>query len=154
MKIAIGSDHAGYDLKESIKAHVSSLGHDVEDVGTHSKESVDYPVYAEKVASLVAASEADRGILICGTGIGMSIAANKIRGAYAALCSNEFSARMSRLHNAANILVLGSRVTGDELARAITDAWLGAEDPADGRHQARRDMIREIESKNVGKHDI
>lgn len=147
MRIAIGSDHAGFELKSFIKAHLETLGHDVEDVGTHSLVSTDYPIWAERVARLVSDAEVERGILICGTGIGMSIAANKVDGAYAALCSNEFCARMSRLHNDANILVLGSRVIGDELARAITNEWLGIDAPEGGRHQGRRDMVRDLEAK-------
>ncbi|MDR3355486.1 MAG: ribose 5-phosphate isomerase B, partial [Synergistaceae bacterium] len=108
MRVAMASDHAGFSLKETIKELVSRLGHEVNDVGTHSADtSVDYPDFSRKAADLIISGRADRGILICGTGIGMSIAANKVPGIYAALCTNEFMARMSRLHNASNVLVLG-----------------------------------------------
>jgi RpiB/LacA/LacB family sugar-phosphate isomerase len=147
MKIAVASDHAGFEMKEDIKNYLSELGHDVEDCGTYSGEkSADYPDFGIRAAGMVAAGKADRGILVCGTGIGMSITANKVKGVYAALCSDEFTARLSRQHNAANTLVLGGRVIGAELARAIVKAWLSSE-PEDGRHLVRRQKIADYESR-------
>ncbi|MDR1471547.1 MAG: uracil phosphoribosyltransferase [Synergistaceae bacterium] len=141
MRIVIASDHAGFALKGELREMLEGLGHDVTDVGTYSGEKpVDYPDWSEKATERITSGKADRGILICGTGIGMSIAANKVRGIYAALCDNEFSAKVSREHNDANVLVMGSRVIGVELARAITAAWLEAE-PFEGRHLVRRQKI-------------
>ncbi len=144
MKIVIGSDHAGYRLKESVKNFLIGKGMDVEDVGTHSEESADYPLYAEKVARYIQDGKAERGILICGTGIGMSISANKFRGIRASLCTNEYMARMSRRHNNANILCLGSRVVGEDLALSIVSAWLDEEFEG-GRHLKRLTIIEEWE---------
>ncbi len=144
MKIVIGSDHAGYRLKESVKNFLVGKGVDVEDVGTHSEESADYPLYAEKVARYIQDGKAERGILICGTGIGMSISANKFRGIRASLCTNEYMARMSRRHNNANILCLGSRVVGEDLALSIVSAWLDEEFEG-GRHLKRLTIIEEWE---------
>jgi uracil phosphoribosyltransferase len=150
MKIAIGSDHAGFNLKEEIKDLLTELGYAVDDVGTYSAEqNVDYPDWGVRTAEKVASGKADRGVLICGTGIGMSIIANKVRGVYAALCHDEFTARMSREHNNANVLVLGGRTIGSELARAITKAWFDAE-PQDGRHLIRRQKIAEYEARKSG----
>lgn len=148
MKVAIGSDHAGFSLKENLKEMLTEMGHEVDDAGTFSGDkSVDYPDWSKKVGERILSGRADRGILVCGTGIGMSIAANKIPGIYAALCGNEFMARMSRQHNDANVLVLGSRVTGVDLARAITDIWLKT--PAEeGRHLMRRQKIMAFEEEN------
>jgi RpiB/LacA/LacB family sugar-phosphate isomerase len=147
MKIAVASDHAGFAMKEDIKNYLSELGHDAEDCGTYSGEiSVDYTDFGIKAAGMVASGKADRGILVCGTGVGMSITANKVRGVYAALCSDEFTARLSRRHNAANVLVLGGRVIGAELARAVVKAWLSSE-PEGGRHFARRQKIADYESR-------
>ena len=140
MKILVGSDHAGLDLKEVIKENLSYRGFDVSDAGTHTTDSCDYSEYALKVARAVAAGEYDQGILICGTGIGMSMAANRIAGARAALCRDEFSARMSRSHNNANILCLGERVTGQGLALSILNAWLESNFEG-GRHQRRVDLF-------------
>lgn len=151
MKISIGSDHAGYALKEEIAAFAASLGYDVIDEGTGSADkSVDYPDLCTKVTSRVTSKEAERGILVCGTGIGMSIAANKVHGIYAALCSNEYMARMSRMHNASNVLVLGGRVTGSDLAKEICRVWLETE-AEDGRHKARRDKIAALEASEQGR---
>lgn len=145
MKIAIGSDHAGFQMKESIKDMLSEAGYDVYDAGTYScGTSVDYPDWSLKVTDRIKSGEAGRGILICGTGIGMSIAANKVPGIYAALCCNEYTARMSRLHNASNVLVLGGRVTGMDIAVAIAKIWLETE-PEEGRHRARRQKIEDAE---------
>jgi uracil phosphoribosyltransferase len=147
MKIAVASDHAGFEMKEDIKNYLFELGHDVEDCGTNSGEkSVDYPDFGIRAAEKVASGKADRGILVCGTGIGMSITANKVKGIYAALCADEFTARLSREHNAANTLVLGGRVIGAELARAVVKTWLSSE-PKDGRHLVRRQKIADYESR-------
>ncbi len=144
MKIAIGSDHAGFDLKELIKNHLQEKGIDVIDVGTHTKESVDYPVFGEKVAETVQKREADFGIVICGTGIGISISANKVKGIRAALCTNEYMARMARKHNDANVLALGARVLGTDLALSIVDTFLSTEFEG-GRHERRVHLIEKIE---------
>ena len=147
MKIAVASDHAGFEMKEDIRNYLSELGHEVEDCGAYSGEkSVDYPDWGIKAAEKVASGRADRGILICGTGVGMSITANKVKGVYAALCANEFTARLSREHNGTNVLVLGGRTTGAELARCIVKTWLACE-PEDGRHLVRRQKIADYESR-------
>ncbi|RMF80343.1 MAG: ribose 5-phosphate isomerase B [Nitrospirae bacterium] len=134
--LAIGADHGGFHLKEVVIRSLERHGVPFVDLGTHDESSVDYPDYAEKVASGVASGDYDRGILICGTGIGMSIAANKFFGVRAALCHNTYTARMSRAHNDANILVLGGRVIGPGVAEEIVDVWL--ETPFDGGRHARR----------------
>ncbi len=148
MKIAIGSDHAGFPLKERIKEFLVEKGHEVIDFGTTSRESTHYPLFAKDVSLAVQSGEAERGILVCGTGIGMSITANKFRGVRAALCCNEYMARMSRLHNDANVLCLGDRVLGEDLALAIVDVWL--ETPFEGgRHAKRVELIAEIEKEHL-----
>lgn len=146
MKIALGSDHAGFPLKEEIIKHLKNKGIGLEDFGTFSEESIDYPDYALKVAEEVANKNFDFGILVCGTGIGISIAANKVTGIRAALCSDTFSAHSCREHNNANILALGQRVVGLGLALDIVDAFLSAEFQG-GRHQNRIDKISNIEAK-------
>ncbi|MCF8109951.1 MAG: ribose 5-phosphate isomerase B [Desulfobacteraceae bacterium] len=134
--IAIGSDHAGYDLKETVKKQLSELGYEVGDFGPDGTESVDYPDYGIKVAGGIDRGEYDRGILICGTGLGMSMVANRFNGVRAALCNDLFSAMMSRRHNDANILVMGGRVIGSGLSAQIVRTWL--ETPFEGgRHKAR-----------------
>jgi len=144
MKIAIGSDHAGFGLKTQVVQLAASLGYEITDCGTDRPESVDYPDYGEKVASLISSAAIERGILICGTGIGMSIVANKFPGVRAALCNDLFSARMSRLHNDANILVLGGRIIGQDLAAEIVRVWLST--PFEGnRHLNRLIKIKKIE---------
>jgi ribose 5-phosphate isomerase B len=136
MKIATGADHGGYDLKEKIRTFLESMGHEVHDVGCFSTESVDYPVQAADLCNMVISGSCDRGILVCGTGIGMSMAANRFRGIRAALCNGVFTAEMSRRHNDANVLCLGARVIGDGLAMEIVRTW--AETPFDrGRHSRR-----------------
>ena len=140
--IAIGSDHGGYNYKEEIKQHLIAGGYEIIDVGTTSTESCDYPIYAKKVAELVTKKEAEKGILICGTGIGMSITANKFKGIRAALCGDTFSAEATRKHNDSNILCLGERVLDKELALEIVDIWLNTEFEG-GRHQKRIDMIEQ-----------
>lgn len=153
MKIAIGSDHAGYPLKTLIIDTLPPLVPETEitfaDMGTHSNESCDYPDYAGAVAEAVGSGEADLGIAICGTGIGASIAANKVAGARAALCTNEFMAEMARRHNDATVLVLGARVLGPDLALRIVQRFL--ESPFEGgRHQKRIDKIHAIERSGCG----
>jgi len=147
MIIAISSDHGGYDLKEEIKKHLKEKGYELKDFGTCDKAcSVDYPDYGLAVAQAVANGECDRGIIICGTGIGISISANKVPGIRAALCNDTFSARMSREHNDANVLALGARVIGTGLALEIVDTWFKAEFQG-GRHKRRVDKISDIERK-------
>lgn len=144
-KIAVGADHGGYELKTIIVEHLRQGGYEVQDFGTHSPDSVDYPDYAYQVARAVAAGDCDLGILVCGTGIGMSIAANKIIGVRAAVCGDTYSARMSRLHNNANVLCLGGRVLGPGLALDIVDVWLSTEFEG-GRHARRVEKIRQMEA--------
>ena len=144
MKVAIGADHGGYRLKEDIKGLLEDLGVDYKDFGTHSTESVDYPDVALPVAQSVADVLFDRGILICGTGIGIGIAANKVKGIRAALVHDTFSAHASREHNDANILTMGERVIGPGLARDIVTIWL-ATDFEGGRHERRVEKIMAIE---------
>ena len=139
-KIAVGSDHAGYNLKNAIAKYLTDIGYDVIDKGTYSKESCDYPVFAKAVANSVAAEEAEKGILVCGSGVGVSIAANKVKGIRAVLCHEPYSAMLSRLHNNANVLCLGERITGEALAFEIVDTWLMSEYEG-GRHQRRIDML-------------
>jgi ribose 5-phosphate isomerase B len=146
MKIAIGSDHAGVELKKELLQLLKDMGADALDVGTNTSESVDYPDFGDKVSAAVSAGEVDRGVLICGTGIGMSIVANKFRNVRAALCAEPFSARMSRLHNDSNVLVIGGRVTGVELAKDIARVWM--ETPFEGgRHENRLKKITLIEER-------
>jgi len=141
--IVMGCDHAAYEMKEQLKAHLLKNGHAVEDVGACGTESVDYPDYGKKVASLVSEGRYARGVLLCGTGLGMSMVANRFPGVRAALCHDLFGAIMSRRHNDANILVLGGRVTGETLAEEIVKVWL-ATPFEDGRHQKRLDMFDRI----------
>jgi ribose 5-phosphate isomerase B len=146
MRIAIASDHAGYELKQQIARYLLAQGHQVQDLGTHSPQSVDYPDYAVRVARAVVAGEAERGILICGTGIGMSIAANKVRGARAAVCTDCYMARMARQHNDARILCLGGRVLGLGSALDVVEVFLRT-DFVGGRHAQRVDKIVALERK-------
>ncbi len=140
MKLAIASDHGGFMLKASLVTALQKDGHEVEDLGTRSTESVDYPDYAHAVAKLVAEGSVDRGILVCGSGIGMCITANKHKGVRAVVCSETYSAKMSRQHNDANVLCLGERVVGPGLAWDIVSIWL--KEAAEGdRHAKRRDKI-------------
>ena len=144
MRIVTGSDHAGFVLKQDLIEFLTEQGNDVVDKGTTVKERCDYPDYAASVAHAVASGEADWGLLVCGTGIGMAMSANKIHGIRAAVVSDAFSARATRLHNDANVLCLGERVVGAGLAREIVAAWLGAEYEG-GRHQARIDKMMALE---------
>lgn len=145
MKIAMGNDHSAVDLKKEMKEFVESKGHEVIDLGTNSTDSCDYPVYGEKVGRAVASGEADLGIVICGTGVGISLAANKVKGIRACVCSEPYTAKLSRMHNNSNVLAFGARVVGSELAKMITEEWLAAEYEG-GRHQRRVDMLSEIEN--------
>jgi ribose 5-phosphate isomerase B len=142
----MGSDHGGFKLKEAVKAHLTAIGHEVVDVGTHTETSSDYPEFGRKAAELVAAGACERGIVICSTGIGISISANKVRGVRAALCTDVFTARLTREHNDANVLAMGQYVVGEALAIAITDTWLGTEFSGGERHRRRIDAISRIES--------
>ena len=151
MKIAIGNDHAAVALKNHIKKYVEDMGHTVINFGTDTNDSCDYPVYGEKVGRAVAGGEADLGILICGTGIGISLAANKVKGVRAAVCSEPYSAKLTRMHNDANIIAFGARVVGEAMAEMIVYEFLNAKYEG-GRHQRRVDMItatEESESKNA-----
>ncbi|MEA1974075.1 MAG: ribose 5-phosphate isomerase B [Bacillota bacterium] len=145
MKIAIGCDHGGFDLKPDVIEFLKSRSIEVIDLGTNSSESVDYPDYGRAVGEAVASKKADLGIVICGTGIGISLAANKVRGIRAAVVSDTFSAKMARAHNNANILAFGARVVGKGLAIEIVKAWLDT-DFEGGRHQRRVDKIMNIEN--------
>jgi ribose 5-phosphate isomerase B len=146
-KIAVGSDHAGYSLKQSLlQALIELPGFEFEDVGAYSEASVDYPDFAEAVAHRVAGNQAQLGILVCGTGIGVSIAANKVDGIRAAVCSEPYSARMSRAHNDANIICIGSRVVGLGLAQEIVKAFLETNFESGSRHQGRVDKITRLEN--------
>ena len=143
--IAIGCAHGGFELKEHIKKHLDEIGEEYKDYATYSEESVDYPDCAAPVCKAIQDKTADKGILICGTGIGISIAANKHKGIRAALCSDVYSAKMTKQHNNANISCLGGRVTGRELAFMIVDTWLNTEFEG-GRHEARIEKIHKIEN--------
>lgn len=142
--LAIGADHGGYELKEQIKAHLDEKGVEYKDFGTYSEESCDYPLYAAKVCEAVQKGECEAGILVCGTGIGMSIAANKFDGIRCALLTNSFSARLTKEHNNANVIALGGRVTASGIAMDIVDSYLDAKFQG-GRHQKRIDLITELE---------
>lgn len=144
MKVAIGCDHAGIELKDAVREVLKEQGAQVIDLGTHERDSVDYPDYGAAVARAVVSGEADLGVVLCGTGIGISIAANKVPGARAALCHDTFSARMSREHNDANILAMGARIVGSGLAQEIVRAWLGASF-AGGRHQRRIEKLNQLD---------
>lgn len=141
--IGIGSDHGGYALKQEIIQYLEEKGLDYKDYGSYDDKSCDYPVYGKAVAKAVASGECDKGILICGTGIGISIAANKVKGIRAALCSDCFSAEATRLHNDANIVAMGARVVGAGLALKIVDTFLNTPFSGDERHQRRISLIEE-----------
>jgi len=145
MKIGIGNDHTAVEMKEAIKEFLVEKGYEVVDYGTSSTESFDYPISGKIVGEAVVNKEVDLGILICGTGIGISLAANKVKGIRAAVCSEPFSAKLSKEHNDANILAFGSRVVGIELAKMIVTQWLNAEFQG-GRHQKRVGIIKDIEN--------
>lgn len=142
--LAIGCDHGGFELKNHIISHLKEQGIVIKDFGTYDENSVDYPDIAEKVCKSITSGECERGILVCGTGIGMSIAANKVKGIRAAVCTDVYSAKMTKQHNNTNVLCLGGRVTGRELAFMICDTWL-SEEFLGGRHQNRIDKISNLE---------
>ncbi len=142
MKIALGCDHGGYELKETVKKHLEEKGYEILDLGCHSTQSVNYPVYGKAVGNAVVNKEADYGIIICGTGIGISIAANKVKGVRAALCMNTTMARLTREHNNANVLAMGARLLGDVLALEIVDTFLNTEFQG-GRHIERVAMLED-----------
>ena len=146
--LAIGSDHGGFELKQSIIAHLKEQGIEVEDFGCYDGNSVDYPEIALKVTGAIKLGKAKLGILVCGTGIGMSIAANKVKGIRAAVCSDHFSAKFTRLHNDANILCLGGRVIGPGVANEMVDLFIDTEYEG-GRHATRVQMITDIENNNL-----
>ena len=147
MKIAIGNDHAAVEMKNEIMAYVKELGHEVVNYGTDTNDSCNYPDFGEKVGHAVVDGDADCGILICGTGVGISIAANKVAGVRAAVCSDVTTAHLVKEHNNANIIAFGARIVGTETAKDIVKAYLDAE-LLGGRHQTRIDMIHEIEKRN------
>ena len=145
MKIAIGNDHVAVSMKNHIVSYLENKGHVIVNYGTDTEERTDYPIYGKKVARAVASGECEFGILICGTGIGISLAANKVKGIRAAVCSEPYSARLTRQHNNANIIAFGARVVGQSMAEMIVDEFLGATFEG-GRHQERIDMITAIEN--------
>ena len=145
MKLAIGNDHVAVDMKNEIKQYLEGKGYEIIDVGTNSTESFNYPVSGYRVARLVADGKVDGGILICGTGVGISLTANKVEGIRACVCSEPYTAKLSKQHNNTNIIAFGARVIGIEMAKMIVDEWLNAEFQG-GRHQTRVDMIMEVEA--------
>lgn len=144
MKLVIGNDHAALEMKKEIAAYLKSKGIEVVDVGTNSPDSFHYPISGYKAAKLVAAGEVDGGVIICGTGVGISLAANKVKGIRCCVCSEPYSAKMSKQHNNTNMIAFGARVVGVETAKMIVDEWLGAAFEG-GRHQTRVDMLMEIQ---------
>jgi len=148
MRVAVGSDHRGYLIKGKIVNLLQQLGHEVRDVGTHSTESVDYPDYAYQVGTLIQHHETDRGILVCGTGIGMCIAANKVPGVRAATCHDEITAELSRSHNDVNILCLPADTLGESQVERVVKIWLDAQFQG-GRHERRLDKVRKIEAEQL-----
>lgn len=146
MKLVIGGDHSSIELKQAVKQHLEELGHEVEDLGAHTTESSDYPYWGRLVGEAVAGGGAEAGIAICGTGVGISIAANKVKGVRAACVSEPFSAQMAKRHNNANVLAFGARVVGTDLALMIVDTWLAAEFEAGGRHSHRVGMITDLDA--------
>ena len=152
MKVALGCDHAGYGLKEVIAGYLNRAGHEILDEGTYSDDSCDYPDFAERVALRVVSGEAERGIIICATGVGMAMIANKVPGIRAVVCNDLYTARYSRLHNDANVLTLGARVVGPGVAEEIVRIWM--ETPFEGgRHSRRLDKLTEVERRHGGKTD-
>lgn len=148
MKIAIGCDHAGFPLKETVLQTVKRLGHDVIDCGTFSCERADYPDYADKVAKLLAAGQVERGILICGSGVGVCVAANKTKGVRACVCHDAYSARQAVEHDALNILCLGARIIGTAVAEEVTERFLNASFQTGTRHEDRLNKVKTIENLN------
>ena len=146
MRVALANDHAATELKFQVKEYLESKGYEVINYGTDTNDSCNYPEYGEAVGNAVTKGEADAGVLICGTGVGISIAANKVKGIRAVVCSEPVTARLSKLHNDSNIVAFGARIVGFETAKAILDAWFETEYEG-GRHQKRVDMITEIEER-------
>lgn len=144
MKIAMGADHAGFHLRNELKAYLVEAGHEVVDVGTDANERTDYPIWGARAAQLVSSGECERGVIVCGSGIGISIAANKVSGARCVVCTEPFSAQMARRHNDANMLALGERFVGVDMAKAIVDAFLAGEFEG-GRHAGRVALFEQIE---------
>ncbi|MBN2026930.1 MAG: ribose 5-phosphate isomerase B [Actinobacteria bacterium] len=150
MRVALGCDHAGFILKDVVAETLARAGHEILDEGTFSDESCDWPEFAERVARRVSAGEAERGIAICGTGLGMAMTANKLPGVRAAVCNDLYTARYSRLHNDANVLTMGARVIGSGVAEEIVHIWM--ETPFEGgRHSRRLDLLAEVERRHGGK---
>lgn len=145
MKISIGCDHGALALKNKVAAHLEQLGHDVKDFGTYTSDSCDYPEFAAAAAQAVASGECERGIVLCTTGIGVSISANKVKGIRCALLSDPWSAKMTRLHNDTNMMALGAGVVGEALALEIVDTWLGTAFSGAERHQRRIDKVMALE---------
>ncbi len=145
MRVAVGADHAGFELKEVIAAYLRHHGHEVIDKGTHGEEPVDYPDYAEAVGKAIVGGEAERGVLVCGSGVGASVSANKIPGIRAGLCHDTYSARQGVEHDDMNVLVLGARVIGMELARELVDQFLAAKFTGEERHRRRLEKIKALE---------
>lgn len=150
MKIGIGNDHSAVEMKNEIQAYLEEKGYEVINYGTNTTKSCNYPEYGEVVGNAVASGEVDQGIVICGTGVGISLAANKVHGIRAVVCSEPYSAKLSKQHNNTNILAFGARVVGVELAKMIVDEWLDAEFLGE-RHQTRVDMIMDIEKRQSDK---
>jgi RpiB/LacA/LacB family sugar-phosphate isomerase len=149
-RVAIGADHAGFELKQFVKAHLGELGYELVDLGTDSTEPVDYPDFAEAVGRTVVQGNAQRGILICGSGVGASVAANKIRGVRAGLCHDHYSAHQGVEHDDMNVLVMGGRVIGESVALELVDAFLRAEFTREDRHQRRLEKVKAIEERSMG----
>jgi len=147
MRIAIGADHAGFPLKEDLVRHLRGLGHEITDLGTDNPSPVDYPDYAEKVGLAVRDGQAERGVLVCGSGVGVSVAANKIPGIRAALCHDTYSARQGVEHDDMNVLVLGARVIGPELAHELVRAYVSADFSHEERHERRLNKVKSIEAR-------
>lgn len=147
MRIVVGADHAGYELKQVLAAYLRHRGHEVLDIGTNSDDPVDYPDYADALSQAVLDGRAERGLLICGSGVGASVAANKIRGIRAGLCHNTYSARQGVEHDDMNVLVLGARVIGIEVARELVDSFLGAQFTGEERHRRRVEKIKALEQR-------
>jgi ribose 5-phosphate isomerase B len=147
MRVAMGADHAGFRLKEELKVYVASLGHAVRDLGTHTEDPVDYPDYAEAVGNGVLKGDADRGVLICGSGVGASVAANKIPGIRAGLCHDTYSAHQGVEHDDMNVLVLGARVIGPALGNELIRAFLGATFSGEERHRRRIEKVKALEAR-------
>lgn len=151
MRIVIGSDHAGYEMKEALKAYISLLGYAVTDVGTYSTDAVDYPDFARAVAEAISSGQGDRGVLVCGSGVGASIAANKVPGARSAVCHDTYSAHQGVEHDDMNVLSIGARIIGIELAKELVRAYLGAQFSAEERHIRRVNKVKAIEAQYTDK---